>query len=332
MQTSFFQLKKTGAGAYRYGFNGKENDDDVKGIGNQQDYGMRIYDPRLGRFLSVDPLMHEYPWNSTYAFAENDPINFIDIDGAEKDRPARPGTRGGRSIGYVEEMARNTGMRAREGARIQREQQARQEALRQGRLTPEQRGNEGNLKSAISNYLQNALLSANYTFTGGNSVLIQKNRASGNFFENEVNRSMLSNPDYKNVARQVTFAVESTNGLTLRIRVDNVGIRKDGTLDLVEAKFSINSITKNNVTQTLTPNQKDFFKMVISGDVASIKFVGGPTKTQLMNMPSGTEVSGKINSIQIVPSTSNSASASSSSGNSNNSSNAQTNPHKKTDL
>ena len=35
----------------RYGFNGKENDDDVKGEGNQQDYGMRIYDPRLGRFL-----------------------------------------------------------------------------------------------------------------------------------------------------------------------------------------------------------------------------------------------------------------------------------------
>ena len=40
---------------YRYGFNGKENDDEVKGEGNQQDYGMRIYDPRLGRFLSVDP-------------------------------------------------------------------------------------------------------------------------------------------------------------------------------------------------------------------------------------------------------------------------------------
>src|SRR5690606_9621159 len=41
--------------AYRYGFNGKENDNEVKGEGNQQDYGMRIYDTRLGRFLSVDP-------------------------------------------------------------------------------------------------------------------------------------------------------------------------------------------------------------------------------------------------------------------------------------
>src|SRR5439155_19165894 len=30
---------------YRYGFNGKENDNDIEGEGNVQDYGMRIYDP-----------------------------------------------------------------------------------------------------------------------------------------------------------------------------------------------------------------------------------------------------------------------------------------------
>ncbi|MFA6925213.1 MAG: RHS repeat-associated core domain-containing protein, partial [Bacteroidales bacterium] len=41
---------------YRHGFNGKEKDDELKGSGNSYDYGMRIYDPRLGRFLSVDPL------------------------------------------------------------------------------------------------------------------------------------------------------------------------------------------------------------------------------------------------------------------------------------
>jgi len=39
------------SGDYRYGFNGKENDNEVKGVtGSQQDYGMRIYDPRLGKF------------------------------------------------------------------------------------------------------------------------------------------------------------------------------------------------------------------------------------------------------------------------------------------
>jgi RHS repeat-associated protein len=71
-------------GNYRYGFNGKENDNEVKGTGNQQDYGMRIYDPRLGKFLSVDPLFRDFAWNSPYAFAENDVISCIDLDGLEK--------------------------------------------------------------------------------------------------------------------------------------------------------------------------------------------------------------------------------------------------------
>lgn len=69
---------------YRYGFNGKENDDEIKGEGNQQDYGMRIYDPRLGRFLSVDPISNKYPMLTPYQFASNTPIQAIDIDGLEK--------------------------------------------------------------------------------------------------------------------------------------------------------------------------------------------------------------------------------------------------------
>jgi RHS repeat-associated protein len=68
---------------YRYGFNGKENDNEVKGEGNQQDYGMRIYDPRLGRFLSKDPIAHEYPNLSTFQFASNSPIANLDLDGLE---------------------------------------------------------------------------------------------------------------------------------------------------------------------------------------------------------------------------------------------------------
>lgn len=70
-------------GLYRYGFNGKENDNEVKGEGNQQDYGMRIYDTRLGKFLSVDPLTKSYPWFTPYQFAANTPIIAIDLDGEE---------------------------------------------------------------------------------------------------------------------------------------------------------------------------------------------------------------------------------------------------------
>jgi RHS repeat-associated protein len=77
--------KYSAGNSYRYGFNGKENDNEVKGIeGSQQDYGMRVYDPRLGKFLSVDPLSKSYPWNSPYAYAENDVIRSIDLDGLEK--------------------------------------------------------------------------------------------------------------------------------------------------------------------------------------------------------------------------------------------------------
>ncbi|MEP7377912.1 MAG: AHH domain-containing protein, partial [Chitinophagaceae bacterium] len=74
--------------SYRYGFNGKENDNEVKGVeGGQQDYGMRIYDPRLGRFLSVDPLTKIYPWYTPYQFAGNKPLRFIDQDGEEEKNP-----------------------------------------------------------------------------------------------------------------------------------------------------------------------------------------------------------------------------------------------------
>jgi RHS repeat-associated protein len=69
---------------YRFGFNGKENDNDVKGDGNQQDYGLRIYDPRLGKFLSVDPLTKKYPWYTPYQFAGNKPIWASDLDGTEE--------------------------------------------------------------------------------------------------------------------------------------------------------------------------------------------------------------------------------------------------------
>ncbi|NLR81200.1 RHS repeat-associated core domain-containing protein [Chitinophaga eiseniae] len=72
------------SGGYRWGFNGKENDNEVKGEGNQQDYGMRVYDPRIGKFLSVDPLTRSFPYYSPYQFAGNKPIWATDLDGAEE--------------------------------------------------------------------------------------------------------------------------------------------------------------------------------------------------------------------------------------------------------
>ncbi len=75
----------TPAESYRYGFNGKEKLDEIAGVtGATYDYGFRIYDPRLGRFLSVDPLTKDYPFYTPYQFAGNKPIQAVDLDGLEE--------------------------------------------------------------------------------------------------------------------------------------------------------------------------------------------------------------------------------------------------------
>jgi RHS repeat-associated protein len=71
-------------GSYRYGFQGQEKDDEIKGEGNSINYKYRVHDPRLGRFLSVDPLSRDYPWNSPYAFSENRVIDAVELEGLEK--------------------------------------------------------------------------------------------------------------------------------------------------------------------------------------------------------------------------------------------------------
>jgi uncharacterized protein RhaS with RHS repeats len=56
----------------------------VKGAGEQINYGMRVYDPRTGRFLSVDPFSNSYPWYTPYQYAGNKPIAAVDLDGLEE--------------------------------------------------------------------------------------------------------------------------------------------------------------------------------------------------------------------------------------------------------
>lgn len=87
MHTDYFPFgmqregRSESVAGYRYGFNGKEIDNDVKGDGNQIDFGARAYDPRVSRWLSIDPLQHRYPDLSAYTFAANTPIQAKDPDG-----------------------------------------------------------------------------------------------------------------------------------------------------------------------------------------------------------------------------------------------------------
>lgn len=74
----------TGAEKGRFGFQGQENDNEIKGEGNSVNYTYRMHDPRLGRFFAVDPLRDKYPYNSPYSFSENRVIDAVELEGLEK--------------------------------------------------------------------------------------------------------------------------------------------------------------------------------------------------------------------------------------------------------
>jgi RHS repeat-associated protein len=69
------------SGAYRYGFNGQEKSDEIKGSGNSYTAEFWEYDPRLGRRWNVDPIRKEY--ESPYAAFGNNPIWFTDPKGLD---------------------------------------------------------------------------------------------------------------------------------------------------------------------------------------------------------------------------------------------------------
>ena len=75
--------RHSSSNSYRYGFQGQEKDDELKGEGNSLNYTFRMHDPRVGRFFAPDPLSKSYPWNSPYAFSENRVIDGVELEGLE---------------------------------------------------------------------------------------------------------------------------------------------------------------------------------------------------------------------------------------------------------
>jgi RHS repeat-associated protein len=74
--------------SYRFGFNGYENEPDIAGQGSVIDFGARIYDSRLGRFFSTDPIV--YPYWSPYQYDGNSPIALKDYLGMGNGDPDKP--------------------------------------------------------------------------------------------------------------------------------------------------------------------------------------------------------------------------------------------------
>jgi len=74
--------KFSNGNSYQYGFGGKRKDNEMYGDGNAYDFGARIYDPRLSRWLSVDKVI-KAPFSS-YQYSKNNPVNYVDPDGNDE--------------------------------------------------------------------------------------------------------------------------------------------------------------------------------------------------------------------------------------------------------
>ncbi len=72
-------FEKNCANSYRYGFNGKEKLDEMSQ--GDYDFGSRLYNAKLGRWMSVDKYAAKYPDASPYSFALNNPILLVDPSG-----------------------------------------------------------------------------------------------------------------------------------------------------------------------------------------------------------------------------------------------------------
>jgi RHS repeat-associated protein len=72
-------IRKGKIGTHHRLFIGKELDK-MHGL-NWYDFGARMYDPTLGRFMTMDPLAEKYYPYSPYSYCLNNPIKNIDPDG-----------------------------------------------------------------------------------------------------------------------------------------------------------------------------------------------------------------------------------------------------------
>src|SRR5262249_57295340 len=74
--------------AYRYGFSGLERDDEIRGAGNSYYANARLFDPRIGRWLSPDPI--EIADVSPFIGFSNNPVRYPDPPGKAHEDAVTP--------------------------------------------------------------------------------------------------------------------------------------------------------------------------------------------------------------------------------------------------
>ena len=106
-------------GAFKYQYNGKEWNgadfsDGITGL-NWNDYGARFYDPAIARWWSVDPLSEKFHNWSAFNYVKDNPIKFIDPDGADVDsvKPYTQTLEGNASLPLVGKLIRHSFLRVK---------------------------------------------------------------------------------------------------------------------------------------------------------------------------------------------------------------------------
>ncbi|HVX01037.1 MAG TPA: RHS repeat-associated core domain-containing protein, partial [Candidatus Babeliaceae bacterium] len=279
----------------RFGFNGKENDNEVMGTGNWQDYGMRMYNPRVGRFPNVDPLTNSYPWYSPYQFAGNKPIKFFDRDGAEEDDdfdpepPKNPEqvkreeaeNEARRNLRTEEEPEWLKEERASENKKKEDEEKELNK-VNQARVQGERLLRPNGAAARLKNYFDQLPENAENAFPNITKDFKDQleqfnlNRENGQALESQLTNALTKAFPNGGVARQVTLQISGVvNGqsVSVRIRVDNL-TSSNGAIDLYEAKYSIEQINEGNFQRAFTPNQRQAFNIFTNGSNVTI-FVKG---------------------------------------------------------
>jgi RHS repeat-associated protein len=75
--------RQKGSPEHRNKYNGKEYLSDL----DWYEYGARMYDPTIGRFTTQDRFSEKFSYQSTYLYAGNNPVSFIDVNGDSLGNP-----------------------------------------------------------------------------------------------------------------------------------------------------------------------------------------------------------------------------------------------------